>query len=245
VSRPPDGNDDPRRARISDGAPRSTQVGDGVSPDRRAERMAAPPPAPPALHPERSAALAAWLARFPPSSAIWTVLPHVAEAVALEEWGGAPDAERDDVPPEVASAARSLMGFGMVVGFYKRAPRSMIDGIRAMSAARSQKPDGEQWFLTLCLIFKSHEDGFPVVRIREQVQFVLRVLAYNVALTGIALPAALRAPTKERLREAEHALQRMAGTHRGRRYGPEGRAREFAAAFGLHPPRRGDVGRKR
>jgi hypothetical protein len=176
---------------------------------------------------------------------MWTVLPHVAEAVAVEEWGGAPDDEREDVPPEVSSAARSLMGFAMVVGFYKRAPGLMIEGVRAMMAAWSQRRDGEQWFLTLCLVFKAHENGFPVETDRERVQFVLSVLAYNSALTGIPLPPALQAPTRERLLRAEGALRRVHGSRRGRRYGPEGKAHEFACAFGLHPPRRADVGRKR
>jgi hypothetical protein len=176
---------------------------------------------------------------------MWTVLPHVAEAVAVEEWAGAPDDEREDVPPDVASAARSLMGFAMVVGFYKRAPRLMIDGIRAMTAAWSPGREGAQWFLTLCLVFKAHENEFPVQTDRERVQFILGVLAYNSALTGIPLPSALQTPTPYRLRRAEEALRRVSGGRRGRRYGPEGKAHEFARAFGLHPPRRTDVGRKR
>jgi hypothetical protein len=199
----------------------------------------------PPLDPRRVAALSAWLARFPPSSAMWTVLPHVAEAVAIDEWAGAPDEERVDVPPDVASAARSLMGFGMVVGFYKRAPRLMIDGVRAMAATWGQTGQGDAWFLALCLVFKAHETGFPVETDRERVQFVLGVLAYNSVLTGVPLPSALRAPTRDRLRRAEEALRRLGGSRRGRRYGPEGKAREFAAAFGLHPPRRTDIGRKR
>lgn len=193
------------------------------------------------------ASLVPWLARFPPSSALWQALPYVAEQIELEEMEGADSSELEDVPEAIAENAKRLIGFLLLAAFQPRAPARVIQGVREMSAAWSLTTEGgARWFQGLVRIFH-HPRGLSGSTDEERVGFVLSTLALNGSLKGYDIPAVLRQPSKDQLERACEAIQRTndGAKRRGRPYSAEGKAHEFALAFGLHPPRQIDLGRLR